>query len=303
MNTAETLLIVNPVAGHGHGEKVFKDVIPDLEKKIPKLTIRHSSAPRHAIELGREAAKLGFRRILCLGGDGTPFEVLNGFYAEVSVQTPLELGLIPAGTGNSFLRDFGILSAAQALEALFSGNKRPVDLLSFSLSEAGRRKQFFSLNLIGIGLIADILETTNARFKFLGAAGYSLSVLVHLLRGLRNGMRIETPLLQGDYPKSALVICNSKYTGGKMMIAPNADTSDGRADLVIFRDAGRRDIVNIFRGVFSGNHAAHPKVEMATATEFRISGSLPLQVMADGELLGHTPLDGRVLPGVITLLA
>ena len=102
---------------------------------------------------------------------------------------------------------------------------------------------------------------------------------------------------------SALVISNSKYTGGGMMIAPPADVADGRADLVVFRGVNRREIVAIFSRVFSGAHIRHPKVETAAAAVFSIAGDPPLRVMADGELLGETPLRARVLPGALTILA
>ena len=88
-----------------------------------------------------------------------------------------------------------------------------------------------------------------------------------------------------------------------MMIAPTADVADGRADLVVFRGVNRREIVSIFSRVFSGAHMRHPKVETAAAAEISVSGTPPLRIMADGELLGETPLRARVLPGALTVLA
>jgi diacylglycerol kinase (ATP) len=101
---------------------------------------------------------------------------------------------------------------------------------------------------------------------------------------------------------SALVVSNSKFTGGTMMIAPTADVADGRADLVLFNGVNRREILAIFRAVFSGTHAAHPKVEILQGAAMTVTGTPPLRVMADGELLGWTPLRLRVLPAALTLL-
>jgi diacylglycerol kinase family enzyme len=99
------------------------------------------------------------------------------------------------------------------------------------------------------------------------------------------------------------VISNSKFTGGKMNIAPRAETDDGNADLVIFREVNRREILQIFSQVFSGTHAGHPKVDMIQAAEFSVIGTPPLLVMADGELLGETPLKIKIRPRELTLLA
>ena len=76
-----------------------------------------SERPGHAVEIGREAARAAYDRILCLGGDGTPYEVLNGLYADGRPTRLPEIGQIPAGTGNSFLRDFDITTTDQALDA------------------------------------------------------------------------------------------------------------------------------------------------------------------------------------------
>ncbi len=106
-----------------------------------------------------------------------------------------------------------------------------------------------------------------------------------------------------DIRNSALVVSNSKYTGGKMKIAPDADTGDGKADLIIFREVNRREILAIFKRVFKGTHKAHPKVVTRQAAEIAVESDPPLLLMADGELLGTTPLRLKVLPGELSLLA
>jgi diacylglycerol kinase (ATP) len=302
-----TLLVVNPAAGHGLGKKTFARLETRLRAEIPGLEIRFSEHPGHAVEIGREAAaSAAYDRILCLGGDGTPYEVINGLYAEGRPARLPEIGQIPAGTGNSFLRDFDVTTPDQALEAILTGRRRKVDLVEFTYREdrAGARSvRRYSLNIIGVGLIADILELTNARLKFMGAAGYSVAVLVRLLRGMSNRITIEADGRKLDVADSALVISNSKYTGGKMKIAPPADTSDGRADIVLFNGVNRREIVAIFSGVFSGKHLAHPKVETFQAASISVESDPPLRLMADGELIGFTPLRLKVLPAELTILA
>ncbi len=302
--SAPTLLVVNPAAGHGRGAKVFRALEPRLLRVFPGLEVRTSERPGQAVEIGQEAAETGFERILCLGGDGTPFEVVHGWRSARGTVRPFELGLIPAGTGNSFLRDFGVTTAEEALEGILAGRRRRVDLVEFEYQgDEGRTERRYSLNIIGVGLIADILKLTNERLKFLGAAGYSLAVLLRLAKGMSNRIDITADGRAWTVRDSALVVSNSKFTGGKMMIAPPAETSDGRADLVVFREVNRREIVAIFKGVFGGTHVSHPKVEMARAAEMAIAGDPPLLIMADGELLGHTPLRLKVLPGELVILA
>ena len=302
----KTLLVVNPAAGHGRGKKVFERLEPRLREAFPALEVRFSEYPGHTVEIGREAVHAGYDRVICLGGDGTPYEFINGLYDRGRPARLPEIGQIPAGTGNSFLRDFDITTPEGALEAILSGRRRKVDLVEFTYREDRANApttRRYSLNIIGVGLIADILQLTNERLKFLGAAGYSLAVLIRLIRGMSNRITIEADGRKREVADSALVVSNSKFTGGKMKIAPPAATSDGRADIILFNGVNRRQIVAIFAGVFSGKHLAHPKVEASQAAAISVESEPPLRLMADGELIGWTPLRVKVLPAEIEFLA
>ena len=300
---ARTLLVVNPAAGHGRGEKTFKRLEARLREVFPGLEISRTERPGHAIEIGRRASRDGIERVVCLGGDGTPFEVVNGLYADGRPARRPELGLIPAGTGNSFIRDFGLTGPDEALDRILSGARRAVDAVEFEFRRGGGPVRMISLNIIGIGLIADILKLTNEKLKPLGSLGYSLAVLIRLARGMDNRIDIDSDSVRTSIRDSALVVCNSKFTGGKMKIAPAADTADGKADLVVFRGVNRREILSIFSRVFSGKHVGHPKVETSQAAWMTIEAAPAQLIMADGELLGETPVSLRVLPSELTVLA
>jgi len=302
-SNARTVLIVNPAAGHGLGLKCFHRLEPRLRRDFPGLDIRMSEYPGQAVELGRKAAEERVPLLICLGGDGTPFEVVNGLYAEGRPPVVPKIGLIPAGTGNSFLRDFEVTSADQALAGILAGRRHQVDLLDFEYRREGRAERRRALNIIGVGLIADILKLTNERLKFLGAAGYSLAVLLRLAKGMDNRIDLTADGRSWTIRDSALVISNSQFTGGKMRISPRSDVADGRADLVVFREVNRREILAIFKGVFAGTHMSHPKVETTAAAEIAIEAAPAQILMADGELLGETPLRVKVLPRELTILA
>ena len=299
----KTLLILNPHAGKGKGLKVYAACRELLEQGIKNLEVRVSDYAGHAFQIGRDAARQGYERIVTIGGDGTPFEVVNGLYADGRPKQPLEIGMIPAGTGNSFLRDFSAISWRQAVENILSGRRRKVDLVEISYQRAGREVRQYYLNILGVGLIADILKLTNEKLKGFGSLSYSLAVLLRLAKGMRNRMQITVDGVKMEISDSALVISNSKYTGGGMKIAPMADTQDGRVDMVIFQGVNRRDILNIFSRVFKGTHVGHAKVKTCRAAEIVIDSCPQELLMADGELLGLTPLHLKVLPAELAVLA
>jgi diacylglycerol kinase (ATP) len=299
----KTLLVLNPHAGKGKGLKNFAAVRERLGSGFSGMDVRVSEYAGHAFQIGRAAARDGYRRILSVGGDGTPFEIVNGLYAEGRPRQEIELGMIPAGTGNSFLRDFSILSWRQAVEGILAGKRRRVDLVEIHYMQGGKEVRQYYLNILGVGLIADILKLTNEKLKGFGSLGYSLAVLLRLARGMRNRMRLTVDGERMEIADSALVISNSKHTGGGMKIAPMAETGDGKADLVIFQEVDRSDILKIFARVFKGTHVGHPKVKTFRAAEVAIDSEPQEMLMADGELLGLTPLRLKVLPGELTILA
>jgi diacylglycerol kinase (ATP) len=299
----KTMLVLNPHAGKGKGQHIFPAIRELLSSRFKKIDVRVSEYAGHAFQIGREAAGGGYERILTVGGDGTPFEIVNGLYAEGRPRQTIELGMIPAGTGNSFLRDFSAVSWRQAVEGILSGRRRQVDLVEISYQRDGVKVRQYYLNILGVGLIADILKLTNEKLKGFGSLGYSLAVLLRLARGMRNRMQLTVDGEKMEIVDSALVISNSKYTGGGMKIAPMADTQDGRVDMVIFQEVNRRDILSIFARVFKGTHVSHPKVKTRRAAEIVIDSCPQELLMADGELLGLTPLRLNVLPAELVILA
>ena len=299
----KTMLVLNPHAGKGKGLKAFAAMRELLGRKIKTMEVRVSDYAGQAFQFGQEAAKNGYERILSVGGDGTPFEIVNGLYAEGRPQQAIELGMIPAGTGNSFLRDFSVVSWRQAVESILSGRRRQVDLVEITYQLDQKEIRQYYLNILGVGLIADILKLTNEKLKGFGSLGYSLVVLMRLAKGMNNRMRLTIDGEKLEIVDSALVISNSKFTGGGMKIAPMADTQDGLVDLVIFQGVNRRDILSIFSRVFKGTHVSHPKVKIFRAAEVTIESFPQELLMADGELLGLTPLRLKVLPGELAILA
>ena len=299
----KTMLVLNPHAGKGRGLKAFAAIRELLGQRIKTMEVKVSEYAGHAFQIGRDAAKNGYERILSIGGDGTPFEIVNGLYAEGRPRQAIELGMIPAGTGNSFLRDFSAISWRRGVENILSGRRRLVDLVEIRYARDKRQVRQYYLNILGVGLIADILKLTNEKLKGFGSLGYSLAVIMRLAKGMRNRMLLTVDGEKMEITNSALVISNSKYTGGGMKIAPMADTQDGKVDLVIFQEVNRRDILNIFARVFKGTHVGHPKVKTFRAAEVTIDSCPQELLMADGELLGMTPLRLKVLPGELVILA
>lgn len=244
----------------------------------------------------------GARNLLAAGGDGTAFEVVNGLLQATGEEGAAQvgLGLVPLGTGNSFLRDLGVADLPAALAKLGTGEGRRVDVMRFS---AGGQRGW-ALNLLGVGFIADVCALANRRFKGLGGSAYALATVGELASLAPRRLQLEVDgraLAEESF--CSLSVCNSQFTGGTMRMAPLARVDDGELDVVVVGAMGRLELLRTFPKLYSGEHLRHPRVRTFRARQVRISCEPKSAVMPDGEVLGATPLSCQVVPGALRLLA
>lgn len=251
-------------------------------------------AARYLSQLSGLISKLRperFDAIACLGGDGTHFHVLNGLIRRFGIEALPPVAVIPMGRGNSFARDLNLFSAADTVAALAAGNTRRVDLCRFSCN--GSDSVF--ANLMGLGFVADAAATA-ARFARAGDLSYVIGVFYRMLSLRPQQVQLEIDGRDFSGPFCFLELCNSRYTGGSMLMAPNARLDDEAFDAVLVGPMTSIQLLRAFPLIYQGGHLAHGAVRVIQGKTARISTSLPLGLLPDGELLGTTPVDIQVLP-------
>lgn len=290
--------IVNQAAGGGRAARRAPEALAALERSGLSLEVAFTEAPKHASVLARDAALAGRRRFLSVGGDGTASEVVNGLIS-AGVAAECELAMLPVGTGNSFLRDFGITDAEAASRAIIRGEGRFVDVLRLEHSEG----KIHFINTMGTGFVASAGELTNARFKFLGAAGYVAAVLICIarLRYERNTLRCGDELDEAETVLTSF--SNSQYTGGSMWMAPDADASDGLLDVIRAGRLGRGELAAAFAKIFKGTHTQLEQVWTRQVDRVEFVRPTRQAVLIDGDLFHLTPIAIDVLPAAIRLIA
>jgi diacylglycerol kinase (ATP) len=291
------LAIVNPAAGGGRTAKFAGDALARLKAGGLRVDVIASTGPGHASQLAAEACAQGYRKFLAVGGDGTAHEVINGAYSQNDATRHIELAFLPLGTGNSFLRDFTAQGAESSIEALIAGKKRPVDLLRLRYSTG----TIYSFNLLSVGFTADVGALTNRVFKPFGHFGYLLGVFVGVVQLKRRSfkMRCDSDRDWDERRCLFLTFNNSKYTGGTMMIAPNADPSDGFIEYVRWGPIGRLGLLKMLPRLYDGTHIDHVLAETRRVkrVEFALEGSV--DVMIDGEILSLDCKSLDILPGAM----
>jgi diacylglycerol kinase family enzyme len=294
-----TLAVVNPSAGGGRCGKAAEKALVRLKALGMRLDVLRTERPGHAIEIVRKAWADGFRRFLSVGGDGTAFEVVNGLFPRTggAPGDRATVGFLPLGTGNSFLRDF----EGDPFERVASGRARPCDVVRLR-HETG---EVYSINLVALGFPADVGEATNRRFKWAGPLGYVLGVLSCLVRAPRHlfPLRVDgAPSWEKD-SCLMLVFANSRFTGGKMMIAPDARPDDGLLEFVRVDPLGRLGVVRRLPRLYDGTYVGLPGASRRAVQRVDFDLSQPVGVMIDGEVLSLRCRSLEVLPGSLDVLA
>jgi diacylglycerol kinase (ATP) len=284
--TSSFLTIVNPAAGGGKCRKLVGPALERLRAGGISLEVVETAAAGDATRMARDGYARGYRKFLAVGGDGTSYEVVNGLFPEVlgasGEQIPT-LGFLPLGTGNSFLRDFGDQGVEHAMQALVQGRSRACDVLRLTHREG----VLYFINLLSVGFAADVNILRTRQFKSAGQMGYWISIFL----GLAQLKRRPFPVRVGgesEYdrrPCLFLSFNNSKFTGGTMMIAPEAATDDGLIDFVRWGPIGRAGLVRNLGGLYDGTHISHPLAESRRTQRVEFDLDAPIDVMVDGEAL------------------
>jgi len=264
------------------------------------LTVAHTTRTGEATDLAHQAYSEGTRNFLAVGGDGTSFEIINGLFPEAENHDRPTLGLLPLGTGNSFLKDFTKHGVEHTIEALKKNNRRACDVIRLRHAQG----ELYFLNLLTLGFPADVAETTNRRFKRWGELGYILGVFTRLvqLEHLAFPHRLAEAKELDRHPALFLSFNNSKFTGGHMMIAPNADPTDGLIEYVRWSPIGRLGLIWTLPRLFTGTHIHHRKATRAATKriDFELAG--PVNVMVDGESMRLECQSLEILPAALDVI-
>jgi len=275
--------VINPAAGGGRCRKLVKPALDCLAASGIQLEAVETTASGQAIELARQAYKQGYVRFLAVGGDGTSYEIVNGLFPEALNGEPPTLAFLPLGTGNSFLRDFSDRGVDFAMEALLGERSQPCDVLRLTHKDGA----IHYINLLSVGFSADVAALRARRFSSWGEVGYQSAIFLTLARFRRRPFPLRVDG-EGDIDHRRclfLTFSNSKFTGGTMMIAPNAEVNDGLIEYVRWGPIGRVGLVRNLPTLYDGTHVNHPLAERRAAkhVDFFLEG--PVDCMVDGEVL------------------
>jgi YegS/Rv2252/BmrU family lipid kinase len=289
------LVILNPHAGSGRGKKDQTVLLKMLNKSGFEYELNVSEFPKHSIQLTIRAIEKGFRNLIVAGGDGTLNEAVNGIFTQ-TVCSPEEItiGMIPVGTGNDWIKTFGIPNEYNAaIQIIKKGDSMQQDVGRISFTENDLAKTCYFANMAGFGFDAMVAEKTN-RLKNKGRTGISL-YLQALGSSFLNYQTARTRIVIDGQEINELIFSASigigKFNGGGMMQAPGAIPNNGQFQVTIIRKIGIFGILRNLAGLYSGAFIKDARVSTHKAIHILISSAQNIAGEADGEILGDNKFE------------
>jgi diacylglycerol kinase (ATP) len=279
--------IVNPNSGHGLGGRLERWLRMRLGDQLDLLEV----APGVDVAgWARERIAQGCERILVFGGDGTFRSVGE---ALTGIETPL--ALVATGTNNNIARALGL--PADPYEATEVGLVGEAEWIS-----AGRINGYFFLEGAGIGLEADLWPVGEAvvrrRFREVLEGPLALARTVPAAVEIE----LEDPDHKETVSAYTMTISNVAVTGAHLPLAPEADIRDPALYLNVYRSLGP---LGTLRTSLDLARKRPVRPEFVTRHRFmrgRLWASEPLNVHADGSLIGTLPVEVQAVPNAIRVV-
>jgi diacylglycerol kinase (ATP) len=281
-------LVINPVAGQGKGASVGTHVAGYLNSRGIKYQIifgRNGIDQADALQrfLDRNPDCSG---VIAVGGDGLLHLVLQKI---TPAQVPL--ALIPAGTGNDFVRTLGwsLDDVDAILESVLSKKPASVDL---GLVDG----EWFGA-ILSTGFDSIVNEKANAMSWPKGPMKYNAAIAIELPRFKQHHYEIVLDDRTISTQAMLIAVSNGRSYGGGMLVCPQADVSDGYFDVMVLHPVSKLEFIKVFPRVFKGTHITHPAVEIVRSKSVKITANAV--AYADGERIGQLPVNAQCIPGAL----
>ena len=293
------LLLTSPAAGNTDADSL--EQAAEVLREHGDVDVVETSTPAELDEvLGKELARgaTDHLRIVVAGGDGSLHAVIAGLRRQRALKT-CRLGLVPLGTGNDFARAVGIpTDARQAAQIAATGRPQPLDLLVDDEDGVG-------VNRVHLGAGAKAARAGAGWKERLGRLGYAIGAVQAMLDPpvVRLRITLDGRVLTTERRRVLqVVVGNGVYVGGGAALTPDADPTDGEADVVVSTAVGPLARLGYAVGVLLKRHPRRPDVTVTRGRIVEVAGA-ELWCSADGELTGpHQRRRWHVEPAAYTLM-
>ena len=285
-------LIVNPIAGGKNGRRMLKNLArieARLKERNVKYSVFRSEKKGDMKNIAEKLAESGATDIICVGGDGSLHEVING----ITDFGKVNLGLVPCGTGNDFAKTLGLpTDPVKAIDLIIDGEPKYTDYLQLPTVRC--------INIAGFGIDVEVLkkyEALKKKTKF----GYTKCLIKTLFGFDFTEFTAEYGGKKEKFRSFIACVANGITYGGGIPICPVADPTDHLLDFVAVREIKGLKIAGAFMKLKAGKILSLKQAFHDRATSIKIETDLPCTVNVDGELYDGIPFSVKIVPNELKM--
>ena len=219
----KVLFIINPISGVAWKNISKAKIDKLLSPKLANYKVTYTDYAGHATELALQAVVEKYDIVVAVGGDGSVNEI-----AKSLINTKVQLGIIPLGSGNGFARSLNIpILPAQALRNVFYGKVKAIDVGYVN------DQPFFST--CGFGFDG-IVSHDFAQLKSRGFFSYAYSMLRTFFKYRASKFEITTNGNTEKVKALSIIFANANQFGYNIKLSKKAEMDNGLFDLCIMED-------------------------------------------------------------------
>lgn len=299
--------IVNPHAGHGSTGAKWPMIEALARDRIGNFTSYITTCAGDARRFTRDAIASGTTLIVCVGGDGTLNEVVNGIMTQDAPEgSDVLLGFVPNGTGCDFIRTVSIPdNIEKAINLIAERPIRKIDAgrITFPDPNGGNGHYFFH-NITSFGLGGEVAQRVNRTTKAFGPfLSFIWATIISLfLYGKKKVRLIVDGEFDQEYTVWNIAVANGQYHGGGMWVAPDASIDDGLFNIIIVGDLSLQEVFINLPKLYSGKIADIDKVTALTGKRVEALSDQHVLLEVDGEQPGILPIVVDMVPGALNII-
>lgn len=299
---AKHVFILNPVAGKG---KMQSDLQEQIERTCAAAGVDYeihlTGSVGEATEFVRHTCKqhpeLSLRFYAC-GGDGTLSETVNGAHGFANA----EVGVIPVGTGNDFVRNFAHSEVFLDIGAQLQGESIGLDLMQYN----GK----LCANMINIGFDCEVVKQT-AKLKKNKLVPKSLTYIVGLVITLirKPGVKAGVSFDGGEVQHRNMLltsVANGAFCGGGFHSTPLALLQDGVLDMLLIKNVSRTRFLTLVSMYKNGTFVGHPRakriIDYVKCQQVKYYFDGVQSICVDGEVVDVRELEIGVVRDALQLI-
>ncbi len=299
--------IVNPNAAMGSAGKEWPQIQKMARDRLGPFQAHLTTGPGDATILTRNALQKGTELVVCVGGDGTLNEIVNGFMGKNGpIQPEAMIGFIPRGTGCDFIKTVLIpLELNRAMDVIINSHSLSIDLGRLEyIDHHGHPSSRYFHNITSFGLGGEVDERVNRTTNIFGGfISFIWATMISIL--LYNKKRIHLTV-DNCFDQSVMiwnvVIANGKYHGGGMLVAPDATIDDGLFQVTVIGDISIAGVFLNLNKLYNGKLLQLDKVKTLAGRRVKASSEQKVLLDVDGEQPGQLPAVIDIVPKAVRFI-